>query len=294
MANTSWRHHYIPQFYLNGFTSDNGSFKIYDVSKDRFLKNGKDFYPESFFYEIDGNTVISDDKKYDFIESSYQRLDDRTAEIFNRLNKSCPQDKFNLVERDIAALQYFIGIMYWRIPRNHEMIKEIIVIRRLKDLGLKVLDKNSEIVFDESIENEVKNNPNFIKAMKFLFPTFTYPETFNCKTPSHIIRLLKGGPSVCSDNPIICKNPDTFNVYTDDLIFPLNDTKLFIRGDSLKEFSNLIKIEIDTLVYKQAIKYVSCTDESYLSTLDEFYEKHFGTIDKLRDSIFGKILNYTA
>ena len=44
--NISSRHHYIPQFYLRGFTNESGNFKIYDVQQKRFIKNGKDFYPK--------------------------------------------------------------------------------------------------------------------------------------------------------------------------------------------------------------------------------------------------------
>ena len=47
----SWRHHYIPQFYLNGFTSSKGKFKIFDVEKRSLVRSGKDFSTRSFFFE---------------------------------------------------------------------------------------------------------------------------------------------------------------------------------------------------------------------------------------------------
>ena len=83
MNQISWRHHYIPQFYLNGFTSKNGNFKIYDIQKKFFIKKGKDFTPRSYFFEEDGNTMITDSGNTDFIEESFKDIDSKTAEVFN-------------------------------------------------------------------------------------------------------------------------------------------------------------------------------------------------------------------
>ncbi len=298
MSNTSWRHHYIPQFYLKGFTSNNGTFKIFDVVKNRFIKGGKDFFPESYFFEINSNTVIANNEKDDFIEDTYMKFDGNASEILYRIIASTSSDDYNLSDDDIAELQYFIGLMYWRIPTNRDLLKTLVQSKRFKDFGLK-FQKDSQNIDDENFENEVKNNPNFLKFIKYVYPSYSYYETFDCNTPIHIISMNEGGPLVCGDNPIICRNPDSFNIYTDDLIFPLCSTRLFIRGDSLREyseneFSGFLKILMDTLIYKQAVKYVSCTDVNYLYALDEFFDKHFGNLAKLRESVMKGLLNYNA
>lgn len=294
MNQISWRHHYIPQFYLNGFTSINGHFKIYDVQKKDFIKNGKDFYPESFFFEKDGNSMITENGKADFIEDSFKKMDSKAAEVFNRINNSTSKEKFNIDEKDIALLQYFIGIMYWRIPTNFDEIKNIVESKRFKEIGLKVVNLEGEIIDDSEFEKRLKTNDNFFKAMKFYFPCISYPEIFNCKTHLHIIPTSQGLPSICSDNPIICRNPETFRVYSDDFIFPLTSTKLFIRGEKLIDFMNTVRIEIDLLTYKQAKKYVSCTDEKYIEELEKMYQKSNKNLDDLRFSIFKQILNYAT
>ena len=254
MNQISWRHHYIPQFYLNGFTSLNGTFKIYDVNKKKFVKGGKDFYPKSYFFEKDGNSMISENNKTDFIEDAFKKMDDKTAEVFNRLNSSSAQENYNINENDIALLQYFIGIMYWRIPTNFDEIKNLVKKKRFKEIGLKVLNRQGDKVDDSELERNLKNDTNFFKAMKFHFPSITYPKLFNCQTPLHIMPLPDGLPSICSDNPIICRFPSTFRVYADDFIFPLTSNKLFIRGEKLIDFISSVKIEIDLLTFKQAKK----------------------------------------
>ena len=73
MNQRSWRHHYIPKFYLKGFVSEKGTFKIFDIKKGKFVRDGKDFSPESYFFEKKGNTLANDKSETDFLESSYAK-----------------------------------------------------------------------------------------------------------------------------------------------------------------------------------------------------------------------------
>lgn len=298
MNNISWRHHFIPQFYLKGFTSKNGTFKIFDVNKGKFIKDGKEFFPESYFFEIDDNSLVIDNEKDDFIELIYKKFDRTASEILNKIITSNSSERYNINDNDIAMLEYFVGMMYWRIPANMKSLRNLIESKRFKNFGLKIQKGNLDLD-DVDFENELKKNPNFIKFIKYLYPTFSYYETFECNTPLHIRSINEGGPLICSDNPIICRNPETFNIYTDDFIFPLNGTRLFIRGGSLREyseneFSGIVKIEMDMLIYKQAIKYVSCTNKDYLFELERLYKKHYGNLAILRESVMKGLINYTA
>jgi len=289
MESVSWRHHYIPQFYLNGFTSSNGKFKIYDVEKNKFVQNGKEFSPISYFFEIDANTLISSSDKDDHLEKKYSQIDDRIAKIFHKIDKSTADEKFNINADDIAQLQYFVSVMYWRMPANYNEVKSIIHRKELRELGL-ILKKTGEaLISAEEMEMKIKEDANFFKMMKFWFPNISYPELFDCKTPLHIIPFIEGFPSICSDNPVICRDPEYFQVYKDDFIMPINNTKVFMRGEKLKKPDGVVKIMIDTLIYKQAKKYVCCTDERYIHHLDTLYEKHFNDLSKLRNLIFEQV-----
>jgi hypothetical protein len=294
MNQISWRHHFIPQFYLKGFTSKNGTFKIYDIQNKKFIKGGKEFYPESYFFEKDGNLIVADDNKYDFIEDAYKKIDNDIAEIFHRINNSSSKEKYNLNKNDIALLEYFVGIMYWRIPSNYNEIKNIINRKRIRELGLILKNSNNETIDDIELENKLKSDTNFFKSMKWWFASISYPETFKCEKPLHILTFSERLPSVCSDNPIISLNPDTFRVYSDDFIFPINSKEIFIRGEKRKEFMNTVKFEIDLLIYKQSKKYVSCTDEKYLSDLDKLFNMDYKNVYNLRLSIFKQLINYAT
>lgn len=291
MNQISWRHHYIPQFYLNGFTSEKGSFKIYDIEKKSFVKNGKDFFPESYFFEKDSNTIFGSKGKTDFQELKYQKLDSKASEIFYRINNSQSDSNYNINDEDIAYLQYYVGVMYWRNPINYQEIEYLINKKRLKEIGLITKDLNGNILDDIELENKLKSKPAFFKMMKYWFPLISYPEVFECETPLHIFQFPHGLPSLCGDNPIISRSPETFRVYNDDFIFPINSTKILIRGNQIIDMMSSVKIKIDLLVYKQSRKYVCCTDKSYLEKLDWLYDRNYNDLDQLRLSIFKQILN---
>ena len=93
MNETSWRHHYIPEFYLDGFTSEKGKFKIYDVKAKRFKKNGQDYWPRSHFFEKNGNSWMSENYISDKQEIKYSIIENRVAEIFQKINNSNVQNK---------------------------------------------------------------------------------------------------------------------------------------------------------------------------------------------------------
>ena len=183
MNSTSWRHHYIPQFYLNGFTNEDGTFKVYDVKNQRFIRRGKEFRPVSYFYEKNGNLLVTDDGFDDSMEQRYGKIENDVSLIFNTINQSNSEEKYNINEDDIVKLQFFVSVMYWRIPSNYQEIENIIKQKPLKDLGLILKSTKEKNVFSPlEVEKEIKKNPNLMKMMKYWFPHISFPEIFKCDT----------------------------------------------------------------------------------------------------------------
>jgi hypothetical protein len=291
MNRISWRHHYIPQFYLRGFTNNKGYFKIYDVEKKRFVKNGKWFSPQSYFFEKDSNTFIQETQKDDFQETKlYSTIDQDISDLFDRINSAKPGTDFGLTDWDMPILQYFVGILFWRIPQNYDRISYLIQQKELKELGLLLKNQNGKTIQDQKLEDRLKNDNNFFKAMKFWLPNITYLKLLECNTPLTIQHFPKGLPSLCCDNPIIMKDSVNPDVYKDDYIFPLTNNLLFIRANKVNEISTTIKIEIDLILFKQAKKYVSCTDDKYIEMLDQHYNLYCSSIDDLKQSVFKKMI----
>jgi intein-encoded DNA endonuclease-like protein len=51
---SSRKHHYLPRYYLKGFTDAEDGFFVYDKQKDKMFRSGS----IAAFYENDLNTVI--------------------------------------------------------------------------------------------------------------------------------------------------------------------------------------------------------------------------------------------
>lgn len=291
MTNISWHHHYIPEFYLNGFTNDLNRFCIYLVKQDRFKKGGQLFSPQSHFFNPDANTLSTIDTQTDFLEESYSRIDDMAGKVFQKI-KTSTEHKFGITGREIALLQWFVSILFWRLPTNEEIISKIQKNKTLKELGLILTSmENDQPVEDSEFDNKFKEDPNFFKFLRAWLPHATYKTIFECNSPLTILPFPSGLPAICSDNPLILKNPDNLDLYRDDFILPLTKDKIFIRTKKLKEqIDSIVKLEIDTLILMQAEEYVCCTDLRYPKILKDFFFKNFKTVDALRKSVFNKMI----
>ncbi len=284
MSATSWRHHYLPVFYLKGFTKGSGKFKIYNVQLKRFLDYGKEFSTRSYFFEKDANTLTKDGIKYDFLETHYQEFEDKIAKLLTTINLFDSNTRFGLNESDMPILQFFISLMYWRLPHKQEEIDIILHKNDFFDLGLKIVDK--EGVRDYELEEKMKYDVEFKKAFRFFNAMADSARGINCNTPLTILSIHENFPSICSDNPVLFEKGKGPQVSIDNFIFPISESKLLIRGDKTNNFKPYLKLWVDILIYKQAVKYVCCSDERYISMLEDYYNKHFSSVEHLRQELF--------
>lgn len=286
MNNISWRHHYLPVFYLKGFTKDSGLLKIYNVKEKRFLKNGKEFSPESFFFEKDANTIFFEDKRNDFLENSYSNFDNEMARLIEQIQKSDYSTNYNVTEDDMPRMNHFVSLMYWRLPHRKNDLERFVKNNDLSSLGLKILDKGDNRFLEE--EEKIKNDSEFIKSYKYYNSLMDSIRGYHCRTPYSIIPTDERFPYLCSDNPIIFESENP-KVYEDDYLFPLTGNRLFIRAKKRDDFAPYLRMLVDMVIYKQAQKYVSCTDERYIQMLEDSFIKKNMTLEEIRSEIFKKI-----
>ena len=292
MQQTSWRHHYLPQFYLRGFSNADGKFKVFDVEKQRFIKSGKFFSPESYFFEKDGYSLIKDGIKDDFIETKFFKdQDHEIAKLLDIINSSPKGSNHGVTDNDMPLLQLFVSGMYWRLPANFSRIKTLLSQNDLKKVGYHIVNEENQPVENRDLTDRLIRDPNFAKALKYSLPLTMFPQIFGCKSLLRIQSFPDGFPGICCDNPVIFRGTLPPNLYRDDVIFPLTSNKVFLRSAKFNELWSTIKIEIDLLLLKQAVKYVSCTDERYIHLLNNLFEKNYRNIDDLRESVFHQLFD---
>ena len=293
--NLSTRHHFLPVFYLKRFTNENGFFYIYDVKVNEFKCKGKLFAPKTHFYEPYGNSIHFGKDESDFIEKSFSKTDMDVSKI---IEKGCVVSHTPLNSEEWTMLQYFVNIMYWRLPANVNKVKEYISnAKSIAEFHFKFVDNINGTKFDKAKENELfetmKADPDFYKFFRLMLPAITYPEIFakGFENSATVFSFPSGLPKLMSDNPIIYKNPDFVSLHHDDFIFPLTSNQLLIRH-RFKQISvwSEVRILVDMLLLKQANEYVSCTDLTYPIMLNKTFDKTFNSIEHLRQTIFDKIL----
>lgn len=93
----SSRHHYLPQFYLKGFTDDDGKFYVFDIKNQR-LKSKK-LLPKQVFFERNRNTFVIGEEKTDFLESQiYKLIDNTNSKAFQKIVTSTRGNKTTLTD----------------------------------------------------------------------------------------------------------------------------------------------------------------------------------------------------
>lgn len=283
--NQSWRHHYLPQFYLDGFTKEAGKIKVYDVQNKRFVKGGELLSTKSFFFEKNGNTVVSKDgTSSDFLEKVYADMDSNVAEFFKRIRAKDSSTKFGMNEYDIQHLNHFVSVMYWRLPQNGSKLNKIVQESSFAELGMKVVDKDGFV--SHETQEKLKNDDAFVKAYKAFNPLADAIRGFNCRTPYHIISKHSNFPFIVSDNPVIIEDPASTAIHSDDYIFPISGSRYLIRANSIDKAPTYLPVFIDRLIFKQATRYISCTDERYIDLMEEFFIKNDVDEQQLRSLLF--------
>lgn len=280
------KHHYLPEFYLKGFTNVDGQFMIYLVKKGIFKKNGKFFSPASHFFLPDDNMVITNGEKDDFLEENYSRLEGYVAKVLEKIK--AVEANFGLDDLDVVLLQYFAAELFWRLPAQRELIGAVNNVDSLKKLGVAVIDKSSlREMNSERFESMAEDNPAHLKFLRAILPATTYWDLMDCTWPVSVLTFPKNLPAICSDNPVILRNPEKVDVYRDDLILPLAENKVMFRIRNMsRKFASTVKFHIDMLLLVQARDYVCCTDQEYVHLLASTFDENYGTAEVLRKKIF--------
>lgn len=286
--NQSQKHHFLPVFYLKGFTEKNGQFKIFNVQRKKFKQKGKYFSPSTHFYTLKDNTITTDFGEDDFIENFYEKIDNNFAKILQTINTNNYENRFGVNEDDMPHINNFVSQIYWRSPFSKNIIQDYIKKYKLKELGLKIVDEHGN--HDEELSEKFKNEPEFYKAYKLYNSLLDPIRGFNCRTQYHIFGRPKELPSICSDFPIIFKKTNDIKVYEDDYIFPLSKERIFVKKNLSEKFNHQIHHLIDLILVKQSVNYFATSNEEYVEFLIELDQKNNYTIEEYKKILFSEMI----
>jgi hypothetical protein len=287
MANISSRHHYLPVFYLKGFTDSNNKFYIYNSKWER-IEQGS---PKMYFYEKDRNTIEINNEKSDFPEESYSDIDNRHARLFQVLQSAKSVPAINVDQ--MVLLEEFISHVFWRIPRYDEYYKEQLKSNPVFTMAFKILDVKTGLEVNNDFTERIKNSEAFSKAMRPVIAGLSMMAKANNKDLKNWrITYSHKDIHLCCDNPIIFKNNNPKDIFNSDFIFPLTKNHLLVKTLQTVETEILppeFVMKTHILLFLQNESFCCGIDKTYLTAIKEI-SKAFN-YSTLKDELFSYLEN---
>lgn len=231
----SKKHHYLPRYYLNGFTNIEGSFFVYDKSSDKIYSTN----PDDAFFENHLNTVtFPDGSSSDFLEGLYTKIENRSWPSLDRIRNSTHITPINPLDK--MNLYLFLLFLHWRLPSNIEFIETLSeeFFRGENDFDyFKLISKTGDIVPTEIID-VLKSSSAFKKSAKMLVPLAPFFKDknwhLNLANWRFVYPVDENAWFIVGDNPLITRGWSDHDPIKclKEFIFPVSGKILLVSGDT--------------------------------------------------------------
>jgi hypothetical protein len=218
----SKKHHYLPVFYLKGFTNLNGKFSIYNYAKAKI--EHKEFSPSMYFYD-NRNLIELNGTKDDYPETMYSVMDQRHSILIDNIRSQDDIPKLSL--EDMLLLQEFVSSIFWRLPSTDSYFTQQYKDNPEFTKKLKIVNESTGEVDNEVTKNTI-NHIAFIKGIKPFMPIILKRDN-NTDLENWQFIYDPLGNFTCSDEPILFRNEKPKDIYDSEFIFPLSKNLLLLR-----------------------------------------------------------------
>lgn len=260
LQKNSTKHHYIPQFLLNGFTNGEGLLYVYDKQQDKILKKPRP--PGSVFFEKDRNTIdLNDDRRTSIMEDFlYSRIDNDTSKLINSYqNDELSTNMFTA--ENAGRFLLFLIVLFWRIPYTDYTVDDLM--------------KNS-VINSSGVDLEIlRNDPTFQKLQRGGLFKHTVDEIVNSGRKglrSYKIHDVRKDINVISDNPILFRKiPTQFSEFdAGDLMIAISSRRIYSETNGKLTLRINEHLRYNALMVHQATRYVACNDLKVLEASIDF------------------------
>lgn len=272
LSSYSIKHHYIPQFYIKGFTGDDKLLNVYNKVEDRIEK--RRISPKSIFFEEFRNTVMLEDISISIIEDIfYSHIDSNMAKLINFISSNPHDEVLNDFRTEL--IHYFIIDLFWRNPITDDAFADL--FRRSK---IKITNHQTGIeIRDFQKEMEYKLDPFNMKSQRARMGIETINNILKDKkvlNGFHKLWTFEDDNFVLGDNPFLFeKTPTTFSDLRGlSVFFPITSKIMFSfnkkTGLSFEANDGYI---FNALIINQSNKYVCSPSFPLLEASVATYKK---------------------
>jgi len=296
----SKKHHYLPRYYLKGFTNSQGNFFVYDKRADKIFSTN----PDASFFENNLNTVtLPSGKRSDFLESLYSEIENQFWNSLDIVRKSTPNTLIKPLDK--MNLFLFVLFLHWRLPSNIEFVERLSERFFSGDNELdyfKLASKTGNTVPKEVIK-KITSSPAFKKLAKMIVPFAPFFKDKNWWGNLEKWRFMYSGEEkncfIVGDNPIVThgdSDHDPVNCLKE-FIFPVSGKILWISVDRHigEVLSPEFTVQYNAAIIERAQRFVACQNKGFLEALIKYYKLHvqFERTDNIIVELF-KMLERTG
>jgi hypothetical protein len=285
-------HHYIPQFYLRGFSDEDEMLFVYDKKAQRIYRSSL----ENSFAETHRNTgtlthpETGETYRSDLVERMISRFDEDAAAALQVLRNSKSGDQVLDDPTLLEEIKLLISSIFWRSPVNDQLRIGVIETHSFEDLGFGIFDKNGER--NPEMEELMKSIDLWNKMYPALLPISGLVSKFRKKNDDNW--LLYHRPvkfHIVTDNPVILKEYKDLSSLQEELIFPLSANILILNTKKYKpgKLPGAFSLKVDLLLFNVAGRFVASSNKDYLKFLANEVNTQLsksGWADKLKEDIF--------
>ncbi len=294
----SVNHHYIPQLYLKGFTSDNGRLQVFDKLRKNFKKDKQT--PRTILFEKHRNTIKINGVYTDRIEKLYTVQETPFGEFFNYVRKGISQAEL-ISDEGIYLLKQFIATQFWRMPLLDSFADDYILQLDLNKFGNRITINGVSLGQVDYIKRLLKSDKGFRHYFRsfylpvLMFDSRVHDKDFHC-WKLHTVSAEDGSWDnlLTGDNPIIVENIVEMFTFKSKLILPLSKTQLVTyspNGNNDCDLPPIFSTKLAMVMNSQCQKYVVGANRSYMENINDLQERVYGVdgVGKLREELFGYI-----
>jgi hypothetical protein len=274
---SSWRHHYLPEFYLKGFTNAGNSLLVYDKKYNRISTKG----PGGIFFEPHRNTGIlvhpetAEVHKSDLAEHLLADFDREMAIALDKIRSSSPEDNIISIDLLLYEVRMLTQSIFWRSPANDALLNKVIDEFSFEDLGFGIFDDkgNPYVEWEERFKA--------IDLWRKFYPAFLMLASFKYKYAKRNddrwkLYYLPDDYHITSDNPLVLFDYQDLSSLQQELLFPVLKNILLVSTKKHPPpiLPNLFSAKLDLLIFDQASRFVAGPNEGYLKFLVQEVNRH--------------------
>lgn len=272
----SSKHHYLPQFYLNGFVNENE--KLHSCRK--AFSTFKEFPTAGIYYQHNLNNVDLGSVGFiDLEKDFFLPKDNEYASAFNEIRNTYNYDIDSVPLQIKATIVEFVLGLYWRVPGGLEHVKELIDTDGLLTGDLQLCHNETKHIY---VDDEIPSIISDIKSKEEnqkIFMTFFYEENVRkhnwSKLDEKFAIYETNTPLLIGDIPFIpLESENKRGKILDEFIIPLDRNHLLIYASKKPSFleSNLFHL-INLCIIDGASERISCNNKVHLQEEMELAER---------------------